>query len=75
MVVYKMTFGFAVVDVINGVFMQETFKAAANGCSEADGEDHLARLPAGKRTRSAGESRGTPVILQRVTLWQGLGVN
>ena len=64
MVVYKMTFGFAVVGVINGVFMQETFKAAANGCSEAD-----------ERTRSAGESRGTPVILQRVTLWQGLGVN
>ena len=65
MVVYKMTFGFAVVGVINGVFMQETFKAAANGCP----------IPRRKRTRSAGESRGTPVILQRVTLWQGLGVN
>jgi hypothetical protein len=28
-VVYKMTLGFAIVAVINGVFMQETFKAAA----------------------------------------------
>ena len=64
MVVYKMTFGSAVVGVINGVFMQETFKAAANGCSEADGEDHLARLPAGKEQ----EVQKNPGLHQRYYL-------